>query len=54
LFHFQHDVIVEGGEGVSDYMLIEAEAERVAKEAVQRLRMSRRQCFPAEAGVPTW
>jgi len=38
----------------ADYMLVEAEADRVAKEAVEQLRLSRRQCFPAEAGVPTW
>ncbi len=48
----QHDVIVEG-EG-DDYVLIEGEAERVAKEAVDELRRSRRECFRAEAGVPTW
>ena len=45
-------MIVDGGD--TDYILVEAEAERVAKEAVERLRKSRRQCFPAEAGVPTW
>lgn len=38
----------------ADYMLVEAEADWVAKEAVEQLRQSRRQCFPAEAGVPTW
>ncbi len=48
----QHDVIVEG-EG-DDYVLIEGEAERVAKEAVDSLRRSRRDCFRAEAGIPTW
>ena len=51
----QHDVIVgDGGETVEDFELIETEAERVAKEAVDSLRASRRQCFRAEAGVPTW
>lgn len=48
----QHDVIVDGGG--DDYILVEGEAERVAKEAVQSLKESRRQCFRAEAGVPTW
>jgi len=48
----QHDVIVDG-EG-EDHVLIENEAERVAKEAVEELRRSRRECFRAEAGVPTW
>lgn len=48
----QHDAIIDG-EG-DDYVLIEGEAEKVAKEAVESLRLSRRQCFRAEAGVPTW
>ena len=48
----QHDMIVDG-EG-DDYVLIEGEAERVAREAVENLRRSRRECFRAEAGVPTW
>ena len=39
---------------MEDFELIETEAERVAKEAVDSLRASRRQCFRAEAGVPTW
>ena len=51
----RHDVIVgDGGDAVEDFELIETEAERVAKEAVDSLRASRRQCFRAEAGVPTW
>lgn len=52
----RHDVIVGdgGGDTVADYELVETEAERVAKEAVDSLRASRRQCFRAEAGVPTW
>ena len=51
----RHDVIVgDGGDTVEDFELIETEAERVAKEAVDSLRASRRQCFRAEAGVPTW
>ena len=52
----RHDVIVGdgGGDAVEDFELIETEAERVAKEAVDSLRASRRQCFRAEAGVPTW
>lgn len=48
----RHDVIVDGGE--ADYALVEVEAERVAKQAVEKLRQSRRMCFRAEAGVPTW
>jgi DNA excision repair protein ERCC-6 len=48
----QHDRIMEGGE--EDFALIEGEAERVAKLAVEELRRSRRQCFRADAGIPTW
>lgn len=48
----KHDVIMNS-DG-ADFALIDAEAERVAKEAVKRLRDSRRQCFRAEAGIPTW
>ncbi len=48
----RHDAIVDGDN--EDYVLIEGEAERVAKEAVESLRRSRRQCHRAEAGVPSW
>ena len=49
----KHDVIMDG-DGGADFALIDAEAERVAKEAVQRLRDSRRACFRASDGIPTW
>ena len=49
----KHDMIMDG-DGNADFALIDAEAERVAKEAVQRLRESRRQCFRASEGIPTW
>lgn len=49
----QHDVIMDG-DGGADFALIDAEAERVAKEAVQRLRDSQRACFRATDGIPTW
>jgi len=42
------------GDGGADFALIDAEAERVAKEAVQRLRDSQRACFRAHDGIPTW
>jgi len=42
------------GDGGADFALIDAEAERVAKEAVQRLRDSQRACFRAQDGIPTW
>ncbi|KAK4022360.1 hypothetical protein OUZ56_007831 [Daphnia magna] len=48
----RHDSIIDAGN--PDYALIEGEAERVAKEAVQVLKSSRRNCWTAEAGVPTW
>lgn len=40
--------------GYADYALVEGEARRVAKEAVQALKESRRQCWQADAGVPSW
>lgn len=43
---------MEGGH--ADYMLVEGEARRVAKEAVQALKESRRQCWQADSGVPSW
>ena len=49
----RHDVIMNG-DGSADFALIDAEAERVAKEAVQRMRESRRECFRASDGIPTF
>jgi len=48
----QHDKIMEGGH--ADYALIEGEAKKVAQEAVKALKESRRQCWSATSGVPTW
>jgi DNA excision repair protein ERCC-6 len=48
----RHDSIMEGGH--ADYELVEGEARRVAKEAVQALKESRRQCWQAYTGVPSW
>lgn len=48
----RHDTIMEGG--YADYALVEGEARRVAKEAVQALKESRRQCWQADSGVPSW
>ena len=48
----KHDMIVEG-QG-ADFALIEGEAEKAANDAVNKLRESRRLCFRAEAGLPTW
>jgi hypothetical protein len=48
----RHDTIMEGG--YADYVLVEGEAQRVAKEAVQALKESRRECWQADVGVPSW
>jgi DNA excision repair protein ERCC-6 len=48
----RHDTIMEGG--YADYALVEGEARRVANEAVQALKESRRQCWQADTGVPSW
>ena len=49
----KHDVIMDG-DGGADFALIDAEAERVAKEAVQRVRDSQKACFRARDGIPTF
>ena len=48
----KHDKIMDSSR--SDYAIVEAEATKVAKEAVAALRRSRAMCMPAAAGVPTW
>uniref|UniRef100_T1IM14 DNA excision repair protein ERCC-6 n=1 Tax=Strigamia maritima TaxID=126957 RepID=T1IM14_STRMM len=48
----QHDVIMESPE--SDYKIVEAEADRVAKDCIKKVRRSRKFCFPAVEGVPNW
>ncbi|CAG5128960.1 unnamed protein product [Candidula unifasciata] len=48
----KHDKIMDSGR--PDYVIVEAEAERVAREAAAALRRSRQQCASALAGVPTW
>lgn len=48
----QHDSIVDSA--APDYALVEGEAERVAQQAIRRLRESRRRCLSAVSGVPTW
>lgn len=37
-----------------DYLLVEQEAERVAREAAGALRLSRQRCRQDSIGVPTW
>ncbi|XP_071941445.1 DNA excision repair protein ERCC-6-like [Antedon mediterranea] len=48
----KHDIIMESSN--PDYVLVEQEAERVAKEAANALKKSRRRCMPAASGIPTW
>ncbi len=49
----QHDVIMNSAD--PDYMLVEAEASKVAKSAVKAMKASRRQCHNSiRWGRPTW
>ncbi|XP_068923329.1 DNA excision repair protein ERCC-6 isoform X1 [Petaurus breviceps papuanus] len=48
----KHDAIVEASS--PDYVLVEAEANRVAQDALKALKMSRQRCLGAVSGVPTW
>ncbi|PIK45448.1 putative DNA excision repair protein ERCC-6 [Apostichopus japonicus] len=48
----KHDNIMEASN--PDYVLIENEATRVAKEAARALKESRQTCPNARSGVPTW
>ncbi|NXT81239.1 ERCC6 protein, partial [Zapornia atra] len=48
----KHDVIMEATR--ADHVLLEAEANRVAQNALKALKNSRRQCLGAASGVPTW
>lgn len=48
----KHDAIMDGAN--PDYVLVEAEANRVAQDALKALKISRQQCLGAASGVPTW
>jgi len=48
----KHDKIMDSGR--PDYAIVEAEADRVAKEAAAALKRSRQHCASALSGVPTW
>ncbi|XP_014378988.1 DNA excision repair protein ERCC-6 isoform X1 [Alligator sinensis] len=48
----KHDVIMEASS--PDYVLMEAEANRVAQDALRALKISRQRCLGAAFGVPTW
>ncbi|XP_054975442.1 DNA excision repair protein ERCC-6 [Sorex araneus] len=48
----RHDAIMDGAS--PDYVLVEAEANRVAQDALKALKLSRQRCLGAMSGVPTW
>ncbi|XP_048362232.1 DNA excision repair protein ERCC-6 [Sphaerodactylus townsendi] len=48
----KHDAIMESSS--PDYVLVEAEANRVAQDALRALKLSRQRCRAAASGVPTW
>ncbi|XP_015269685.1 PREDICTED: DNA excision repair protein ERCC-6 [Gekko japonicus] len=48
----KHDAIVEASS--PDYVLVEAEANRVAQDALRALKLSRQRSRGAASGVPTW
>ncbi|KAL1461323.1 hypothetical protein WDU94_013230 [Cyamophila willieti] len=48
----KHDKIME--EGGSDYVVIEKEAEEIAKKAIEAIQESRKSCHSAASGIPTW
>ncbi|XP_048419473.2 DNA excision repair protein ERCC-6 isoform X4 [Stegostoma tigrinum] len=47
----KHDVIMESSN--PDYVLVEAEANRVAQEALKALKASRQRCLGVSSGVPS-
>lgn len=48
----KHDAIMDGAS--PDFVLVEAEANRVAQDALKALRLSRQRCLGALSGIPTW
>nr|XP_002736872.2 PREDICTED: DNA excision repair protein ERCC-6-like [Saccoglossus kowalevskii] len=48
----QHDNVIESAN--PDFLLVEGEANRVAKEATKALKLSRKRCRQLPVGVPTW
>ncbi|XP_010279803.1 PREDICTED: DNA excision repair protein ERCC-6-like [Phaethon lepturus] len=48
----KHDAIIEAS--CADHVLVEAEANRVAQDALRALKVSRQRCLGAASGVPTW
>ena len=48
----KHDKIMDCSR--PDYAIVEAEAEKVAREAAAALKRSRQLCASAISGMPTW
>lgn len=48
----KHDKIMDSGR--PDYAIVEAEAEKVAREAAAALKRSRQLCSSALSGLPNW
>ncbi|XP_028915565.1 DNA excision repair protein ERCC-6 isoform X2 [Ornithorhynchus anatinus] len=48
----KHDTIMDASN--PDFVLVEAEASRVAQDALRALKISRQRCLGATSGVPTW
>lgn len=48
----KHDVVMDSTK--ADYILIEAEADRVAKQAANSLKQARSAANRALSGIPTW
>lgn len=40
--------------GPADFVLVEEEADRVAKQAVKKLQTSQRECWQAASGIPNF
>uniref|UniRef100_A0A0L8IDH8 DNA excision repair protein ERCC-6 n=2 Tax=Octopus bimaculoides TaxID=37653 RepID=A0A0L8IDH8_OCTBM len=48
----KHDTVMDSSQ--ADYLLVESEANRVAKQAMNALKLSRQRCNRATSGIPTW
>ncbi|GAB1600830.1 SWI/SNF-related matrix-associated actin-dependent regulator of chromatin subfamily A member 5-like isoform X1 [Argonauta hians] len=48
----KHDSVMDSSQ--ADYLLVESEANQVAKQAMNALKVSRQRCNRAVSGIPTW
>lgn len=48
----RHDIIMESSK--SDYVIIESEAQKLAKKAIEELEASRTQCWEPGSGRLNW